>query len=107
MKKTPQTVALLPLVGTFAENKEVAKSIRISSIIPCLKKNEEIILDFDGITSATQSFIHALLSQPIRDFRDIAYDNICYDNTSDAVREAISIVYRYMQESLDTGTVDV
>lgn len=87
--------------GEFAENKDVAKDIRSNSIIPALSKNEKIVLDFDGVGGTTQSFIHALISEPIRRFRDFALDNIEYKNCNDIVKEVIKTVYEYMQESLN------
>ena len=53
-------------VGSFAENKDIAKKIRIKEILPILDANSDIILDFKDVESATQSFIHALISDVIR-----------------------------------------
>lgn len=89
------------LVGDFAENKDIAKQIRIEEIIPSLLKGDEVILDFEGVKGATQSFIHALISDPIRELKDVAFDHIFYKNANEEIREIVSIVYRYMQESLD------
>ncbi|MBM3256393.1 MAG: DUF4325 domain-containing protein [Candidatus Moranbacteria bacterium] len=85
--------------GDFAENKDIAKELRIEKIMPALSKHNEVVLDFDGVNGATQSFIHALISDPIRELQDVAFDNLFYKNTNDNIREIISIVYRYMQES--------
>lgn len=46
-------------------------------------------------------FIHALISDPIREMKDAAFDNLAYKNANDDIKEIISIVYRYMQESMD------
>lgn len=94
-------IRIKKVVGDFAENKDLAKKLRIKDIIPGLSKGDEVILDFAGITGATQSFIHALISDPIREFKDIAFDNLSYKNANDNIREIISIVYRYMQESVE------
>ena len=98
MKKT---IKLKTLIGDFGENKDIAKKLRIEKIMPELSKGNEIILDFSEISGVTQSFIHALVSDPIRELRDTALDNLAYANANKDVREVISIVYRYMQESLD------
>jgi hypothetical protein len=89
------------VAGDFAENKDVAKKLRIEVIMPELSKGGSVVMDFDGVNGATQSFIHALISDPIRQFRDTAYDNLFYKNTNVDIQKIISIVYRYMQESLD------
>lgn len=89
------------LAGVFAENKDIAKKIRLEVIFPRLSKGDEVVLDFGGVSGATQSFIHALISDPIRELRDIAFDKLVYKNANDDIQAVISIVYRYMQESLD------
>ncbi|PIY80985.1 MAG: hypothetical protein COY80_00010 [Candidatus Pacebacteria bacterium CG_4_10_14_0_8_um_filter_42_14] len=87
-------------IGDFAENKDTAKRLRIGIIMPALLVGDEVIIDFEGISGATQSFIHALISDPIRDFKEVAFDKLVYKNANNDIREIISIVYRYMQESL-------
>lgn len=89
------------IAGDFAENKDIAKKVRIEKIMPSLSKGDEVVLDFSGVNGATQSFIHALISDPIRELKDAAFDNLVYKNANDNIREIISIVYRYMQESLN------
>lgn len=94
-------INMLPITGKFAENKDLAKKLRVGKIMPALEKNEEIVIDFKGIEGATQSFIHALISEPIREFKEVAFNNLIYKNANDDIREIISIIYRYMQESID------
>jgi hypothetical protein len=96
-----KNIKMREAAGDFAENKDIAKKLRIEQIMPALSKGNEVILDFDGVNGATQSFIHALLSDPIRELGDITFNNLAYKNTNNDIREIISIVYRYMQESLD------
>ena len=93
-------IKIKQLAGEFAENKDIAKKVRITKIMPALSTGDEIVLDFAGVSGATQSFIHALLSDPIREFKEIAFDKLVYKNANEDIREIISIVYRYMQESL-------
>jgi hypothetical protein len=88
-------------IGTFAENKDIAKSLREKIILPSLKKKEKIEIDFKGVDGATQSFIHALVSEAIRNFGDVAMDNLMYKNANGQIREIIKTVYEYIQESLD------
>ena len=92
---------MVDLTGTFAENKDVAKKIRLEILFPFLSKGQEVVFDFTGVTGATQSFIHALISDPIRELRDVAFDKLVYKNANEDIQAVISIVYRYMQESLD------
>ena len=94
-------ITLRKIVGDFAENKDIAKKLRIEVIMPTLTNGGQVVLDFGGIVGATQSFIHALISDPIRQLQTVAFDNLFYRNTNEDIREIVSIVYRYMQESLD------
>lgn len=94
-----EIIKMLELTGEFAENKDIAKNIRTSRLLPALEDNQAITFDFDGIKGATQSFIHALISDALRKFPDVVYDNVFYKNTNEEIQKIITIVYRYMQES--------
>jgi len=84
--------------GSFAENKDVAKAIRIGEIIPALDNKEELVLDFSGVEAVTQSFIHALISDVIRRYGIEVLEKISFKSCNDTVREIISIVVDYMQD---------
>lgn len=94
-------IRLVDKVGSFAENKDIAREIRLNAIIPILEKGEEIILNFEGIDSTTQSFIHALLSDLIRKYGVEVVDKLQFKSCSLTVQKMISLVFEYMQESLD------
>jgi len=92
-------IKLHTLVGSFAENKDIARSIRRDKIIPELDANEEVVLDFEGVESATQSFIHALISDLIRSYGPEILDRISFKNCNEITQKIIQIVVEYMQES--------
>ncbi len=91
-------IKLLPLVGEFAENKDIARDIRIKQIIPFLGNREQVAVDFSGISSATQSFIHALISDLIRKYDTDLFDLLLFKNCSPNVKGIINIVVDYMLE---------
>lgn len=93
-------IKLFKQVGPFAENKDIAREIRLKKLIPALEKNEKIILDFENIDGATQSFIHALISDLIRKFGSEVLDEIEFKSCNNTVRAIITIVVDYMQESI-------
>jgi hypothetical protein len=93
-------VKIFNLTGDFAENKDIAKEVRIKKIIPVLEKSKEITVDFDKVQLATQSFIHALLSEPIREFGIEIIDSIIFKNCNDNIKAIIRVVVDYMQDSL-------
>jgi len=91
-------IEILKRAGEFAENKDIAKNIRTKEIIPSLKAGENIILNFYGVHSATQSFIHALLSDVIRQQTIEVLDKIEFKNCNDVLKRIIRIVTDYMQQ---------
>ncbi len=91
-------IELYNLVGTFAENKDVARNIRINLILPALEKNEDVNLDFANVESATQSFIHALISGVIRKKGIGILDFIYFKNCSETIKKIVEIVVEYMQD---------
>jgi len=93
------TIKLFPEVGEFAENKDIARKIRIESIIPVLDNNQKVILDFENIDSATQSFIHALISDLIRNYGNEVLDVVSFKNCNLTIQKIINIVIDYMQQS--------
>ena len=92
-------VKLFESVGAFAENKDLARDIRVKKLIPALDKGEEIVLDFKKIDSVTQSFIHALISDLMRKYGSEVLDKISFKNCNETVRKIVNIVVDYMQES--------
>lgn len=91
-------IYLSKLVGSFAENKDLARDIRKEKIIPALSKEQEVVLDFKGVETTTQSFIHALISELIRDFGPEILDKIVFKNCSETVQKIIELVVDYMQQ---------
>jgi regulator of sigma D len=92
-------IKLVDIVGSFAENKDIAKSMRIEQIHPALEKGEQVILDFEGVSSATQSFIHALISELMREYGGEVLERVSFKNCSETVQKIIEIVADYMQQS--------
>ena len=92
-------IILRPIVGSFAENKDLARDIRLNKIIPTLEQKEKVVLDFKGITSTTQSFIHALISDLIRKYGNDVLDDIFFKNCNEQIQKIITIVVEYMQKT--------
>ena len=91
-------IKMFPRVGKFAENKDFARDIRQNEILPALEKGKEIIINFQDVDSATQSFIHALISDVIRKKGIDVLDHIFFKNCNDIVQKIINIVVDYMQD---------
>ncbi|MBI2121913.1 MAG: STAS-like domain-containing protein [Candidatus Sungbacteria bacterium] len=93
------TIELFPLVGGFAENKDIARDIRRDQILPALKNGESVVLDFSGIESTTQSFVHSLISDVMREYGSDVMDKLVFKNCSETIQKIISIVVDYMQQT--------
>jgi len=93
-----KTIFIFERAGAFAENKDVARDIRVREIMPALERNESIVLDFQKVGAATQSFVHALISDALRKYGGDALDKISFKSCNDTVQKIISIVVDYMQE---------
>jgi hypothetical protein len=83
----------------YAENKNLARKIRLK-ILPKISKKIEVILNFDKVELTTQSFIHALISDLIRKYGAEVLDFIQFKNCNRQIIEVIKTVSVYMQESI-------
>ncbi|PIS22488.1 hypothetical protein COT50_01735 [candidate division WWE3 bacterium CG08_land_8_20_14_0_20_41_10] len=91
-------IKLFPKTGSFAENKDIAREIRLNELIPVMDVGESVTLDFSGVDAATQSFVHALISDLIRKYTNTVLDKLLFKGCNNKVKEIINIVIDYMQE---------
>jgi hypothetical protein len=94
-------ISIVDRAGLFAENKDVGRDIRIREILPALEKGEEVVLDFEHVETATQSFVHALISEALRQYKDQALDRLAFKSCNDTIKKLVSIVVDYMQDAMD------
>ena len=92
------SIQIFKITGRFAENKDVARGIRIEQIIPALDNDQKVIMDFESVDSATQSFIHVLISDLIRVYGIDVLDRISFKSCNETIQKIIAIVVDYMQE---------
>ena len=92
-------IKIIDYSDTFAENKDVAKELREKYIFPSyLNSTEEIILNFDDIDSASQSFIHALISDLLQKHGEVVLDRIVFEKCNAAVKSLVATVINYSLE---------
>ena len=96
-----KVISIYAAAGAFAENKDAAKELRVGEIIPRLQRGENIVLDFSRVDAATQSFVHALLSEVIRKYGPGVFERLEFNSCNIKVRKIIEIVAEYMQEGMD------
>lgn len=94
------TISIKDHAGSFAENKDVAARLRKEDISPALSRGESVTLDFTGVDAATQSFVHALISEVLRENGIDVLDRLEFKSCNTKVRKIIEIVVDYMQEGL-------
>jgi hypothetical protein len=93
------TVKVFEAAGDFAENKDVARKLRTEQLMPALDSGQKVIVDFEGVSLSTQSFIHALISDALRKHGASVLDNIQFRKCNRAVQALIATVCDYMQDS--------
>lgn len=94
-----KTIYLKELVGDFAENKDIARDIRINTLTPIISRGEKVTVDFSNVSGATQSFIHALISELFRVYGNGILSLISFKNCNSTIQKVITIVTEYMQEA--------
>lgn len=90
-------IGIAHAAGAFAGDKDVAAKIRDLDVLPRLRANRRVTLDFTGVEIATQSFVHTLLAAIVRDDPS-TLDRIDFKGCSDDVQQVIEIVTEYAQE---------
>ena len=91
-------IVIFEKAGEFAENKDIARDIRLKEIIPALDKKQELVLNFQKVGAATQSFIHALISDLFRNYGNDVLDQMTFKSCNENIKKIINIVVDYMQE---------
>lgn len=89
-------------VRDFEENVEEAGRIRDEIVATALSSGRMAILDFSGISFATQSFVHALIYKVLRDFPQVA-SALSIANCTNSTREAILAVAGYASAARQDG----
>lgn len=80
---------------TLAENKDEAANLRDETILPALAQGEAITLDFSGVETATQSYVHALIADAIRRYGDDSFDLLVFEGCTDGVQSIVRTVFEY------------
>lgn len=99
------TIAIIERAGGFAEDKDIAAQIRERELKPAIARGERIRLDFSEVEGATQSFVHALISEPIRNNGAGILAKVEFKKCNPTVRSIVEIVVEYSQlvEAPDPG----
>jgi len=89
------TIRMADVIGSFAENKDKARSLRETQLLPSLESGNHIILDWKDVDATTQSFVHALISKIFQDRGESAFKLIEFKNCSPPVKSLVATVVNY------------
>lgn len=91
-------IKVIDYCGDFAENKDTARAIR-EKMSPAFYSGEgKIVLDFTGVDSSTQSFVHALISSFFHNKGEEALEIFEFKGCTKAVKSLITTVINYSLE---------
>jgi hypothetical protein len=93
-------ISVSDVVGDFGGDKDQARQLREEQIEPAMRGGARVVLDFEGVDLATQSFIHALTSDLVRSSEFDALELLTFKNCNESIRELIEIVVEYSQEDV-------
>lgn len=79
----------------FAENKDAAREIRLSRVLPALQEGERVVIDFGAIRYATQSFVHALIGEALQQYGEAVLETLEFRRCSPQVKSVIELVVDY------------
>ena len=88
-------IRIFAVAGSFAEDKDAARKIRMQNILPSIERGEPVILDFSKVAVATQSFIHALVSEVLRLHGEKALELLVFRSCNATVKSVIRTVVDY------------
>lgn len=80
-------------VADFIEDVEAAALVRDTKLLPAMEQGGLVVLDFAGVRFATQSFVHALLSMPLRVRGSLC--RLSFLNCTRSTEQAIRLVAAY------------
>lgn len=89
------TISVFDAAGDFAEDKDAARDMREQKILPAIKEGKLVVLEFDRVDAATQSFVHALISSAIRTYNGEALKLIEFRSCNKTVKSVILTVVEY------------
>jgi hypothetical protein len=99
-----KVVRIEALPGTkIAEDKDAAREIRERILLPALERQEPVVLDFRDVELATQSFIHALVSDPIHQHGDSAMKLIRFKNCTPELQQLVLTVVEYTLMAIESA----
>lgn len=89
------TTCTIEVPGPVAQDKDWARRARLHTLLPALSSRIEVRLDFSKVTIATQSFVHALVSEAIRTHGEAVLSIMEFHRCSAQVELTVKTVVTY------------
>jgi len=102
--KTSIEVNVEPGPKGFVEDKDAAKKLRTDIIMPALLANKSVIINFRGVTSSTQSFVHALVGEPLQTMGEAVLSRLEFRSCAPQVRSLVELVVDYSLGGFTAGS---
>jgi hypothetical protein len=64
-----------------------------------LEQGQHVVLNFSGVTLATQSFVHALISKALRQYGEKALQMISFEGCQPLIKGIVETVVQYVLEA--------
>lgn len=93
-----KTINIYECCGSFAENKDSAKNLRETLIKPRIESAKGVVMDFAGVDTSTQSFIHALISDVLQKHGVEVLKKLEFRNCNKSIKSIIATVVNYSLE---------
>ena len=91
-------------VRGFAEDKDLAREIRVKKVIPALESHQGVVLDFEQVKFSTQSFVHALVGEALQRFREQALEQLEFRHCSPQLKGIVQLVVDYSLGGFQQGS---
>lgn len=85
----------IQIAGPVAQDKDYARGLRVTKILPSVAEGKYLVLDFSDVSTATQSFLHACISEAIRHYGEELLSSIEFRGCQADVRQLIATVITY------------
>ena len=89
------TRRVISIPGPVAEDKDWARDLRERRLLPFLREGKAVALEFSGVRTATQSFVHACISKAVAELGEDVLDLIDFRGCSSQVKEVVEGVVEY------------
>lgn len=95
-----RVVRVEPDMSTIAQDKDRARIIRTDEILPALAAEQDVWIDLTDVALATQSFMHALLAEPLRKYGAKGLERCSFGCRHQQVKETVRMVVGYVLDDL-------